>query len=187
LNDFQKVLLGLLLPFSIHSSWSDVFQVLQPFEITDSDTTGITQNIWQELNAFISQDLFSFQSGWTVGSFNDKFGLEFVSIVFVDSFFQSSGNKEVNRFVDGGIIQEGFTAWISLDCFVFVSFLVLEEFIRVDSVWIEDTSVPFGNTDEFGSSLYEKFGSPVPDVTETLNAESLSDQSFLDAQNFAHF
>lgn len=126
LDDIQKVLLCFLFPFSVHSSWSDMFQILQPFEIADSNTTCITQNIRQELNTLVSQDLFTFHCGWSIGSLNDKFGLELVSIVLVDGLLQSSWNEEVNWFVNGRVIKVGLTSWVSLDCFVFVSFFIFE-------------------------------------------------------------
>lgn len=69
---------------------------------------------------------------------------------------------------------------------MFVSFLVFEQFIRVNTVFVVNTSVPLSNTNKFGTFLNKEFGSPVTDITKTLNAESLSNEPLLDPENFAH-
>jgi hypothetical protein len=69
---------------------------------------------------------------------------------------------------------------------MFVSFLVFEQFIGVDSVFVVNTSVPLSDTDKFGTRLNEEFGSPVSNVTETLNAEGFTYQTLLDSKNLTH-
>ena len=58
--------------------------VLQPFEVTDSDTTSVTQDIRQELDSSSEKDLFSLNGGWSVGSLDNEFAVELVSVVSVD-------------------------------------------------------------------------------------------------------
>jgi hypothetical protein len=84
LDDVQEVLLCLLLPFSIHSAWSHVLEVLEPFEVTDRYTSCIAQNIGQKLNPLSFQNLLTLHGGWSISSLNNKFGLELVSVVYVD-------------------------------------------------------------------------------------------------------
>lgn len=61
-----------------------MIHVLQPFKVTDSDTTSVTQDIRQELDSSSEKNLFSLNSGWSVGSLNNKFTVELVSVVSVD-------------------------------------------------------------------------------------------------------
>lgn len=41
LYDIQEVLLGLFLPFPLHTTWSDVVEILEPFKVADSHTSSI--------------------------------------------------------------------------------------------------------------------------------------------------
>ena len=61
-----------------------MIHVLQPFKVTDSDTTSVTQDIRQELDSSSEKNLFSLNSGWSVGSLNNQFTVELVSVVSVD-------------------------------------------------------------------------------------------------------
>ena len=71
LNNVKKVLFGFFLPFSVHSAWSHVFQVFQPFEITDGNTSCVTKNVGKELDAFLFEDCLALHGGWTVGGLDD--------------------------------------------------------------------------------------------------------------------
>lgn len=81
----------------MHSSWSDVIEVLQPFEVTDGNTTSVTEDVGQEFNTLGQKDLFGFHSGWAVGCFNDQFAFKSVSVVGINRFFNGSWDKEVTE------------------------------------------------------------------------------------------
>jgi hypothetical protein len=72
-----------------------VIEVLEPFEVADSDTSCIAENVRQKLDSLLEEDLFSLKSGGAVGGFNDEPGLEPVGIVDVDGFFEGSGDEEI--------------------------------------------------------------------------------------------
>jgi hypothetical protein len=74
-----------------------MIQVLQPFKVTDSDTTSVTKHIWQELNTLGKKDLFSFHGGWSIGCLNNQLALKPVSVIGVDGFFNSSWNEKVAK------------------------------------------------------------------------------------------
>jgi len=72
-----------------------VINVFEPFEIANSDTSSVTENIRQKLDSLLKEDLFCLKSSGTIGSLNYELGLESVGIVDVDRFFKSSGDKEI--------------------------------------------------------------------------------------------
>jgi hypothetical protein len=76
-----------------------VVHVLQPFEITDGNTSCVAQDIWQELDPSAQKNLFSFNGGWPIGSFDNQLAVEFVSVVFVNRFFKSSRDKDIAKFI----------------------------------------------------------------------------------------
>jgi len=59
-------------------------QVLQPFEIGNSDTTSIQIQIWNDQALVCNQDLVTSWSNWTIGTFGDNLGLDLVSIIGSD-------------------------------------------------------------------------------------------------------
>ena len=61
-----------------------MIDVLQPFEVTDSNTTCVTQNVGKELHSLSEKDLFSLDGGWTICSLNNQLALESVGVVSVD-------------------------------------------------------------------------------------------------------
>lgn len=64
--------------------------------------------------------------------------------------------------------------------------LVIVQFLRVDSIFIVDTSVEFSNSDELGSFLNEELRCPVAHITEALNDESLAFDSRLNSKVFCN-
>jgi hypothetical protein len=61
-----------------------VIEVFQPFEIAYSHSSSIAKDVWQELNAFLKENLLSLQSGGPVSSLNNQFSLEAMSVVNID-------------------------------------------------------------------------------------------------------
>ena len=86
--------------FSAETAWSHVFKVLQPFKVRCCDSPCVAKNIWKELDSFLKKNLLSLNCCRTVGCLYNEFSVEPVSVVFVDSFFESSRDKEVAKCVD---------------------------------------------------------------------------------------
>ena len=101
LNNCNQVVLSLLLPFPLHTSRPHVVQIFQPLKVTDSHTTSITQDIRKEVNTSFDEDFFSFESSRPISSLNNKFRLEFVSIIDIDCLLKCSRNKEITLLIDG--------------------------------------------------------------------------------------
>lgn len=70
-------------------------EVLQPFEVTNGDTSSVTQNVGKELNALLQKNLLSFESCRTIGSLNNQASLELVGIVNVDGLLKSGWDEEI--------------------------------------------------------------------------------------------
>lgn len=77
-------MLGFLLPFSSHSSRSNVIEILEPFEIADSHSSGVAEDVGKELNSFFKEDLLAFEGSWTISSLDNQFCFEFISVVNIN-------------------------------------------------------------------------------------------------------
>ena len=71
-------------------------QILEPLEIADGNTTCVTEDIRKELVAFGKHDLFGFESGGSICSFNNELGLEFVGIGLVNGLFQGCWDEDIS-------------------------------------------------------------------------------------------
>jgi len=58
-NNVKEIKFGFLFPLASKSSWSHVIEILKPFEVADSDTTSVNENIREEYNSLLSEDLLS--------------------------------------------------------------------------------------------------------------------------------
>ena len=72
-------------------------QVLQPFEVTNGDTSCVAKNVGKELNALFQKNLLGFESCRAIGSLNNQASLELVSIVDVDGLLKGSWNEEITE------------------------------------------------------------------------------------------
>lgn len=162
-------------------------KVLKPFKVADGDTPGIAQNIWKEMNSSIDENPLALESSRAIGRFDDKLGLELMSIVHVDGLFKGSRDEEIAGFVDGGVIVKGFGTGVPLYSFVLGSNLILIEVSGVDTCGLIDASIEFSHSDEFGSFVNEESRGPVAHVTETLDHEGFSSNSGGDSEPFRHF
>ena len=77
-----------------------MFDVFEPFEVRNSDTTSIAKDVREETDSLIKQDLFSISGCRTIGSFDDQFALEFVSVVSVYGLFESSRDEDIAEYLD---------------------------------------------------------------------------------------
>lgn len=157
-DNIQKVSSGLFFPFSLHSSWSNMIHVLQPFKITHSNTTSITQNIWQELNSLCQKNFFSLNCCWPIGSLNNQLAFKPVSILGIDRFLYGSWNEKITKIkkhlpfsVDTGFIFECLLSFITDYGASFLKMLL--QVIRVNSVWIVDTTAELSDTYKFSTCL----------------------------------
>lgn len=61
-----------------------MIEILEPFEITDSDSSSIAKNVGKELDSFFKEDFLTFKGSRTISSLDNQLGLEFISVVDVD-------------------------------------------------------------------------------------------------------
>lgn len=52
------------------------------------------------MNTSIDENLLAFKCSRTVGSFNDKLGLELMSVVHVNGLLKGSWDEEIAGFID---------------------------------------------------------------------------------------
>lgn len=74
-----------------------MIEILEPFEIADSHSPRVAEDIGQELDAFFKEDLLAFEGGWTISSLNNQLCFEFISIINIDRFFKGSGDEKIAR------------------------------------------------------------------------------------------
>ena len=67
-----------------HSTWSDVIEVLEPFEVGDGYTTDVGKHVWDDHDASLFKDLIGHVGCWTVGTLDDDLALELLGVVGVD-------------------------------------------------------------------------------------------------------
>jgi hypothetical protein len=58
-NNEKEIEFGFFFPLASKSSWSHVVEILKPFEVADSDTTSVNEDIREENNSLLSEDLLS--------------------------------------------------------------------------------------------------------------------------------
>jgi hypothetical protein len=78
-----------------HAAGSDVFEVLQPFEVGASDTTTVCKHIGDDNDTLFLKDFFGHVGGRSIGTFKNNFALKIVSVVLVDGLFFCSRYQEV--------------------------------------------------------------------------------------------
>lgn len=72
-----------------------MLDVLQPFEVADSHSSSIAEDVGKEANSLFEEDLLSFTGCWAVGSLNDELAVESIGIVHVDRLLKGSRDEDI--------------------------------------------------------------------------------------------
>jgi hypothetical protein len=151
-----------------------VVDVLEPFEIRAGNTSSIHEQIWGNNDVFSKKNFFSSKSGWAISSFENGFTVDLGSIYFMDRLLSSSWDNEIDLlFIVGHmIVNIDFSSIVSSKGTVGnkVSFCML----YINSFGIMNGTVSFDNSCDDSTILFNEFGSPISDVSETLESESFS-------------
>lgn len=68
-NNEKEIEFGFFFPLASKSSGSHVVEILKPFEVADSDTTSVNEDIREEYNSLLSEDLLSGDGSRSISSF----------------------------------------------------------------------------------------------------------------------
>ena len=160
-----------------------MLQVLEPFEIADCDTASATKNIRQKFHSFFSENSLSSFSCRPVSCLYDQLAVKFVSIVNIDCFFEGRWDEDIAIFIYCLLIVENFCLRAYKTMNTVLTFFIPPEWLRINSIGgVIDTTVLFSHTDDNSSSLCEEFGSPISHISETLNYNSFSFNSWLQVE-----
>ena len=74
-----------------------MLDVFEPLEVRNSNTTTIAKHIGKETDTSPQEDILSSSGGGSIGSLDDEFTVEFLSIVSIDCLLKSSGDEDVTK------------------------------------------------------------------------------------------
>lgn len=146
-NFAKHIILDVLFPLSFDDAWLDMFDVLEPLEVTDSDSTCIQEDVRQNTNVFLHEHLLSLLGSRSIGSFSNDATLEPVCILRVDSLFHGSRTENVAWLVDSGLVLVPLLdSWIVMDALVRLLELEVLETLRVDTSGVIDRPIVFSHS-----------------------------------------
>lgn len=73
---------------------------------------------------FSQHYLLGLHCGWTVGSFDDEFGVEPVGVLFVDRFLEGCRNEEVSLLIDCLLFGESLATGKIRNSFILILVIV---------------------------------------------------------------
>ena len=149
-----------------------MIDVLEPFKVWTGNTTTICKKIWDNDDSLICKILFGGKSCWTISSFENGLALKSFAVSFMNTLLKCCGKKVVNLLFH-------IAKWITnLNLFCsfisnkwFVLYQMLFSIFNIDSVWVINWSLFFDYVSDFSTILFNKFGSPISYVTESLDTE----------------
>ena len=69
--------------------------VLEPFEVRDSDSTGVGNVIWNNWDILLIDDLLSLETDWSIGTFTHDLAFQFAAIVNSEAPFNSAWQEDI--------------------------------------------------------------------------------------------
>jgi len=173
-HDVKKATLRLHLVSLGHAARSDVVEVLEPLEVGAGDTTAIDKHVGSALDSSALEDLLGGEGGRAVGTLEDGFDLDLLSVSHVQRLLDGGGDQAVSllREEGHGVLGDDLSG-------VGVGFerAVLEHMrlhgFDTETVGVVDGRVVLHNSGNFATVFLNELGGPVADGTESLNDEGL--------------
>ena len=174
-HELEKFGLRFLLVLLGKSSWGDVVEVLQPFEVRAGDTTSVDKHVWSSDNAFLDEDLFGLVGGWSISSFKDCLDLDVGGIASVERLLGSGWDHAVSRelsqpgrWVGGSLVS---SLRVVLKCSILYHPVL--NILNIKTIWVVDSGVVLDDSGDLSTVLLDKLRGPVADGTESLDDEGL--------------
>lgn len=180
LDEGQELGLASLLPLAGHTTETDVGQVLEPLKVRDSNSSGVQQQVGDDDLALGDEVVVSIGGNGSVGSLTNDLGLDVLDVLEADLALEGGGDQDIAltlHDLDGSINDLGVakaTEGTLLGT-------VLEDGLDIDTVGVVGRDVVLTDTDDLGAVVLEELGSPVADVSESLDNDGLAGNVAIEA------
>src|ERR1019366_853329 len=161
----------------------ELLQVLYPFEIGDSHTAGIGENVGQHHHLFTAEHEVGFWCRRAVGGFGDDLGPDVARILNCDLVLQSRGNQNVALRLQHVLAGDRAAPRKSLNAAG--GRLETQQGGNVDAFLIKDAAFRIADANHSGAFVPEQARHHAADVAETLDGDGRSLQ--VEAPHFAGF
>src|SRR5580692_11270158 len=150
----------------------EALAVLNPFEVTDGDATGIAENIGHGENALGIDDGVGLPGGGAICAFAKDFGLNLVGVLFSDLIFDGGGDDHIAR-----LEQNVASAHLGATTVKFLKRFLLgvdpiDDFGNVETLLVVKTTTDISEADDAIAGFLHEFGGEGTNVAETLNADA---------------
>ena len=174
-HKLEELDLRLLLVLLGESSWGDVIEVLQPFEVGAGDTTTVDKHVWGGDNSSAGEDLLSGVGGGSVGTFEDGLDLDVLGVTSVKGLLGGSGDHAVGRLEEEGlgVLTDGLSG-IGVSGEGSVLNHEVLDLLDVKTIGVVDGRVVLDDSGDDTTILLDELGGPVSDGTESLDDEGLA-------------
>lgn len=174
-HKLEELDLRLLLVLLGQTSWCDVIEVLQPFEVRAGDTTAVDKHVWGSDNSSASEDLLCSVGGGAVGTFEDSLDLDVFGVAGVEGLLGGSGDHAVSLLEEEGLrVLTNSLSSIGVSGEGTVLDHEVLDLLDIKTGGVVDSGVVLNDSGDQAAVLLDELGGPVADSTEALDDESLA-------------
>jgi len=173
-HKLEELDLGLLLVLLGHTSWGDVIEVLEPFEVRAGDTTTVDKHVWGGDNSSAGEDLLGGVGCGAVGTFEDGLDLDVFGVASVEGLLGGSGDHAVGSLEEEGLrVLTNSLSGIGISGEGAVLDHEVLDLLIIKTCGVVDGRVVFNDSGDQTTVLLDELGGPVADGTEALDDEGL--------------
>mmetsp|Transcript_19408 Transcript_19408/g.22611 ORF Transcript_19408/g.22611 Transcript_19408/m.22611 type:complete len:362 (+) Transcript_19408:230-1315(+) len=179
LDELVEVSLGLLLPPPGELAGADVLQVLEPLEVRDGDSAAVEDHVGDVDDALLFADLFAPDRGGSVGALGHDSALEVLGVELVDRPFYCRWDQHVALELQE-LLWVGNLKLFSMGIVLkrLVLFFPLDNVFNIKSFGTINCRVPFDDSSNNTTVLFQELGCPRSYGTESLDNECFSFNAF---------
>ena len=110
-HDLEQASLGLDLVLLGETAWSNVVEVLKPFEVRAGDTTAVDEHVRGGDDAAAGEDLFGSVGRGAIGTLEDGLDLDGLSVALVKRLLDGGGDQNVSLLNQEGkrVLRDGLS------------------------------------------------------------------------------
>jgi hypothetical protein len=155
-----------------------MIKVFEPFEVRNSNTANVGEQIWDNLHSSFLKNLVASESRWTICTFDNNLGLNVRSRMSVNDAIYGTGCKDI-ALLSHHIQWVGGLDLLSIGESVDIARLML---MHLQIVWIDalatiNSRVFFDDSNDFCTLSVTVFGKIITYISETLDNDFLTSDS----------
>ena len=155
--------------FLCQSSWWNMFKILEPFKVRNSDSTDIDKHIRYDYNSSFLEHFFSHKSSWTISSFNNNFTLKFICIFIVNWSFNCSRNQNITRkFHEWRWVNVSFLMRFRITINRTIFIVEIFNIIDIKPILVIDCRIMLYNSHNLSTIFSKEFSCPKTYITKSL-------------------